>query len=213
VAVVDLTAGERASRGTPVLRAREALRAAAILGLCERRCLGLPDGHLDRDPEAARRAIVGVLRELRPAVVLAPFSYDRHPDHIVAARMIDDACFWAGVPDAGGAAPHRPGRVYQYMLHHAFEPSLVVDVGAGWSRKMEALLAFESQFGGGDRATTALSGGPFLRHLEGRAIWFGGMIGCEYGEPFFCRGPIAADALPLSSAPAASLPPYAIGNG
>ena len=212
VAVVDLTAGERATRGTVSSRADEAERAAAILGLCERRRLGLPDGGLDSAMEAGRQAVVAVLRELRPAVVLSPFPTDRHPDHAATARLVEEACFWAGVAEKDGSAPHRPRQLYHYMIHHAFQPSLIVDAGPGWSRKMEAVRAHVSQFDPDSGSATALSDGRFLRHIEARAIWFGGMIGAEYGEPFACKGPVAADILPVPPGTTGTLPPYSIGS-
>ncbi len=41
--VIDLTRGELGTRGTPELRAEEAARAAAILGLDARENLGMAD--------------------------------------------------------------------------------------------------------------------------------------------------------------------------
>ena len=212
VAVVDLTAGERATRGTVSSRAEEAERAAAILGLCQRRCLGLPDGDVGGAGEAGRQAVVAVLRDLRPTVVLSPFPADRHPDHAAAARLVEEACFWAGVGEKDGNAPHRPRQLYHYMIHHAFQPSLVVDASPGWSRKIEAVQAYVSQFDPNFGAATALSDGRFLRHIEARAIWFGGMIGADYGEPFACKGPVAADILPVPPGTTGSMPPYSIGG-
>lgn len=46
VGILDLTREELGSRGTPEIRAREADRAAEILGLSIRRNAGLPDGDL-----------------------------------------------------------------------------------------------------------------------------------------------------------------------
>ena len=53
--VLDLTAGEAASRGTIESRAREAAAAAEVLGLAERRCAALRDTGLANDPGIARR--------------------------------------------------------------------------------------------------------------------------------------------------------------
>ena len=44
VGVVDLTRGELGTRGTPEIRAKEAQKAAEILGLAVRENLGLADG-------------------------------------------------------------------------------------------------------------------------------------------------------------------------
>src|SRR5215210_6173473 len=47
-AILDLTAGESGTRGSAALRAEEAERAAAILGVAERRNAALPDAHLEK---------------------------------------------------------------------------------------------------------------------------------------------------------------------
>ena len=54
--ILDLTAGETGTRGSAELRAQEAERAAAVLGVSERRNAGLPDAHLqntERQPAAS----------------------------------------------------------------------------------------------------------------------------------------------------------------
>jgi bacillithiol biosynthesis deacetylase BshB1 len=197
VGVVDLTAGELSTRGDPETRSLERRRAADALGLTTRLSLDLPDGGLGADP-AQRSALVAVLRELRPRIVLAPYPQDRHPDHAAAGRLAREACFFGGVGRFGSAeSPHRPGAIYHYLMHEPFTPTFVVDVSTVWRRRTEAVAAYASQFGevaGG--ADTALSGGRFLEALDARARWFGAMIGAERGEPFWSAGPIGVDALP-----------------
>jgi bacillithiol biosynthesis deacetylase BshB1 len=197
VGVVDLTAGERSTRGTPEIRAAERRRATDVLGVTTRIGLNLPDGGLDNSA-AQRDAVVGVLRELRPSVVLAPYPRDRHPDHAAAGVLARDACFLAGVHRyAPGSAAHRPHALFHYLLHEPFAPSFVVDVTSVWARRTRAVAAYASQFGEdtGDEST-ALSGPRFLEVLDARAIWFGAMIGAERGEPFWSAGPLGLDQLP-----------------
>ena len=56
VAILDLTAGEAATRGDRATRAQEAEAAAATLGVEWRHCLGLADGGLERPTgHSARR--------------------------------------------------------------------------------------------------------------------------------------------------------------
>ena len=109
--IVDLTQGELGSRGSAALRAAEAERAADVMGVAVRQNLELPDAGIENTPETRRR-LARVLRELRPRVVIAPAPRGRHPDHRVAAQLIRDACFVAGLAklDAGTAA-HRPLKV------------------------------------------------------------------------------------------------------
>src|SRR5262245_23976927 len=75
VGLVDLTRGEKASRGDVATRQREAAESAKLLGVAWRENLELPDTQLDaRDPAQLRR-VVACLRQHRPALVVAP---DRH---------------------------------------------------------------------------------------------------------------------------------------
>src|SRR5512132_3787924 len=59
--VCDLTRGEMGTRGTPEIRAKEALEAARIMKLDLRVNLDQPDGHVWAS-ETARTAFVRVLR-------------------------------------------------------------------------------------------------------------------------------------------------------
>jgi bacillithiol biosynthesis deacetylase BshB1 len=196
VAVADLTDGELATRGTPERRKDESSRAAEIIGLHERIGLGLPDGRLGTEP-GHRDAVAGLIRELRPHVVLVPYPEDRHPDHAAAGEIGRAACFLAGLQKAGEGEPHRPAGLYHYMLHQPFTPSFVVDVSAVWERKMAALAVYESQFGGAANVTHLETGsGRLLELLEARAIWHGAMIGAERGEAFHCPGPVGLATLP-----------------
>ncbi|HEY6047011.1 MAG TPA: PIG-L family deacetylase, partial [Pyrinomonadaceae bacterium] len=66
--VIDMTRGEMGTRGTPEIRAREALDAAALMGLSVRLNLGLRDGHVTANDES-RQALVRAFRRHRPKVV------------------------------------------------------------------------------------------------------------------------------------------------
>ncbi|MGH2684231.1 MAG: bacillithiol biosynthesis deacetylase BshB1 [Actinomycetota bacterium] len=195
VAVADLTSGELATRGAPDVRAAERARASQVMRLSERIDIGLPDGRLGTDP-GHRDAVIALIREVRPAVVLAPYPEDRHPDHAAAGRLASEGSFLAGVAKVAAGAPHRPERVYHYMVHHPFTPSFVVDVSAVWERKWAAVTAYESQFGETLDAPTDLAEGRFLRMVEARARYHGAMIGTDRGEPFHSPGPVPLGFLP-----------------
>lgn len=202
VAVADLTRGELSTSGDVERRARERDAASDLLGLSRRLSLGLPDGRLGSEP-SHRDAVVELLRQTRPRVVLAPPVEDRHPDHAAAGRLVREACFYAGVAKLGSGAPHRPDRLYHYALHHPLEPTFVLDVTAVWERRMAAVLAYESQFGAGDGdPDTPLRGGSFVDFLVARAAFYGSLVGVARGEPFASRGPLRLDALPGLEPPA-----------
>src|SRR5712692_7484493 len=67
--VADMTRGEMGTRGTPEIRAKEALDAAHILKLDIRLSLEQPDGHVWLNEES-RTAVVRVIRSQRPKVIL-----------------------------------------------------------------------------------------------------------------------------------------------
>jgi bacillithiol biosynthesis deacetylase BshB1 len=194
-AIVDMSDGELSTNGDAARRARERDAASDLMGLAARRSLSLPDGALGAD-ESHRGAVVAALRELRPRVVLAPFGDDRHPDHAAAARLVREACFLAGLRRYGSGEPHRPTRVYRYMLHKSFEPTVVVDVGTFWQSRCDLLRVYESQVsrGAGDDPT-ALNDGSFIAMLEARSVHFGAMAGVAHGEPFDTDGPVLLSAL------------------
>ena len=213
-AVVDLSAGEMSSRGTVESRAAEAEQAAGILGLSERRNLGLPDSKIGESSAESLSALIQLIRDTRPRIVLAPYWEDRHPDHEAAGRLVKKACFFAGVAKVGDGVPFRPQRLFYYMLSYPFIPAFVLDISDVWERKLEAITTYRSQFQsseGGIR--TAISEPGFLRLVEARAIWFGAMIGAAYGEPYYMPGPVPLVELPdmrASSVSDETLPPYSM---
>src|SRR4051794_16850139 len=92
VGVLDLTDGEPTPFGSPEIRRRETDAATAVLGLAWRGNLGLTNRRLEADL-AARGKLAGVLRELRPRVLFAPYWDDSPPDHVAATPLIDAARF------------------------------------------------------------------------------------------------------------------------
>ena len=204
VGVVDLTRGEKASRGTPAIRAQETAEATRILGLAVRENLGLPDTGLSPytgidapDPERAERsqlaAVVAAIRRHRPAVVLAPWSEARHPDHAAASALCTNALFYAGVrrfETAPATERHTGARLLYYPLRHVFEPSFIVDVSDAAERKMAALRCYRSQLERDGSGDETLASSPFtLQVVEARDRFYGAMIGTRCGEPY--RSPAA----------------------
>ena len=194
-AIVDCTRGELGTRGTREIRAREAVEAARLLGVGVRLNLELPDGSLYANDEARRR-LVRAIRALRPVVILAPHESDLHPDHEHAGRLAREAAFLAGVANyEPGAKPHRARVVLHYPSHRPFEPSFIVDVGDVFDAKRAACLAYRSQFHdpASREGETYLSRPEYWEWWEGKARYFGNLIGAAYGEPFLAPGPLRID--------------------
>lgn len=196
-AIADLTGGELSTQGTPELREREAREAGEILGVATRVSVGLPDGSVGVGADH-RDAVVELIRRFRPRIVLSPYPVDdRHPDHAAAGRLVRDACFFAGVAKRASGEPHRPDRLYHYMLHHLFEPTFVVDVTPVWKQRLAAIEAYRSQFGhAATEQRTAIGGSSFREFLAARAAVHGALIGVPRGEAYYCVGPVGLDGLP-----------------
>jgi N-acetylglucosamine malate deacetylase 1 len=93
--IVDLTAGDMGTRGSPEIRVSESENAAKILGVSHRENLHFPDARLENSL-AARTALALRLRELRPRTVILPYWEGRHPDHYRTAELGYEACFLTG---------------------------------------------------------------------------------------------------------------------
>jgi LmbE family N-acetylglucosaminyl deacetylase len=142
-------------------RAAEAADAASALGATgEVLLLGAVDGELAAACApgaggALHDELVGVLRRLRPDVVLGHDPWRRyrlHPDHRAAGFLTVDACVAARdphfVPDRGPS--HRPAWL---LLFEADEPDHVeVTTPDALRTKVDALLAHRSQW----RSTMAI---------------------------------------------------------
>src|SRR5919205_3766739 len=109
--VCDMTRGEMGTRGTPEIRAQEALEAARIMKLDVRLNLEQPDGHV-WPTEVARTALVRVLRTHKPKVLITTHWDDPHPDHAATARIVREAARLASMrrydEEAGLGAVHVP---------------------------------------------------------------------------------------------------------
>jgi N-acetylglucosamine malate deacetylase 1 len=194
--ILDLTAGETATRGSAELRAVEASRAAGILGIAERRNAGLPDARLDNSEEA-RRVVIAEIRHFAPRVVILPFPVGRHPDHRVASELGRDCCYLAGLAryDAPGS-PHRPHKILYALSYREdpLKPTFVVDISAQFERKLAAIRCYSSQFDGAKAAGEIFPTGQDLYSLvETQNAHYGSLIRTRYGEPFYTHETVAVD--------------------
>lgn len=195
VGLVDLTRGEMASRGTPQIRRREAEQARKLLGAAFRLQLDFGDGAL-RTGRKEELELIRLVRHCRPAVVIAPYPDDRHPDHTRAGRLITEASFYAGLARLQtGQKAHRPQAVIYFLQNYVSHPSFVVDVTETFERKMKAIGSYKSQFHNPNskEPATFIARKSFLAMIEGRARHFGAMIGVDFGEAFVTKQPPRVD--------------------
>src|SRR5882762_1179885 len=185
--ILDLTAGEMGTRGTPETRAKEAAKAAKLLGVKWRGTLGVPDSDVQASRQHKLR-LASVIRELRPKTVILPYWEARHPDHYHASKLGYEGCFLAGLkqlPIEGEA--YRPFKILYSTSYADVRPTFVVDISAQYEQRRKAILAFASQFGP-KRSAKKSNVHLAIDRLEGEmnrlARHYGQMIGVDYGEPF-----------------------------
>ncbi len=189
--ILDLTAGEMGTRGTPETRLKEAGKAARILRVVHRENLGLPDAGLEVN-KAYKLAVARRIRALKPRTVILPYWEGRHPDHYMAARLGYEGCFLAGLkqlPIEGEA--FRPFKIlYSTVYYRDVRPTFVVDITRYFDRRYRAILAYHSQFRpkGIDKKSKVDIPLDRLQHeVNLIARYYGQMAGVEYAEPFLVK--------------------------
>ncbi len=194
--ILDLAAGEMASRGTPELRAKEAEKAAKVMGVSVRENLGFPDGGIQNNPET-RAKVALMIRELKPKIVITHSQHGRHPDHPIVAQLVRDACFVAGLKKIEPkVAPHRPLKVLHALSFREDnqKPTFVVDITDAFEKKLEAIGCYQSQFGDAVQAGEVYPNGEPLHDLiRHHAAHYGSLIRCRYGEPFYTTETMRVD--------------------
>ena len=201
--IMDLTAGDMGTRGSPEIRVAESDDAAKILKVSHRENLHFPDARLENSL-AARMSLAQRIRELKPRTVILPYWEGRHPDHYRTAELGYEACFLAGLKKIDQyTEPHRPYKILYSSLYANVTPSFVVDVTQQFDRRMESLLAYRSQYGEvKDGATLFPDESEIRERLSAIARFYGNLIGVKYGEPFVVKETMRVDdvvSLPVRS--------------
>jgi bacillithiol biosynthesis deacetylase BshB1 len=195
--ILDLTAGEMGTRGTPETRLKEAAAAARILRVTHRENLRLPDSNVESTRET-KLALAQRIRALQPHTVILPYWEGRHPDHYNAAKLGYEGCFLAGLkqlPIDGEA--FRPFKIlYSTVYIRELRPTFVVDISRHFDRRYKAILAYRSQFSPAAKDRKSKVDIPLDRlHKEVNLIarYYGQMAGVEYAEPFLVKEVMQVD--------------------
>jgi N-acetylglucosamine malate deacetylase 1 len=201
--VLDLTAGDMGSRGTPDLRIAESKEAARHLLLQWRENLRWPDARLE-NTITARMTLAGVIRRLHPRVVILPYWTGRHPDHYNASVIGYEASFLAGLKRLEeDTPPHRPFKILYSSLYANVTPSFVVDISRQFERRMAALFSYRSQYGDSEEAQELFpSHSEVEERLAAVARFYGNLIGVKYAEPYVVKEAMQVDdivAMPVRS--------------
>jgi len=191
VAIVDLTKGELGTRGTDETRKIEAAEASKILGISYRENLGMKDGFFQNDEEHQLQ-VVKMIRKYRPEILFCNAIEDRHPDHGKGSKLVSDACFLAGlrkietIYEDENQEIWRPKQVFHYIQWKELTPDFVVDISQEMDKKIEACLAYKTQFydPNSKEPITPIATKDFLESLTYRAQNLGRLSGVNFAEGF-----------------------------
>ncbi|MFD2826607.1 bacillithiol biosynthesis deacetylase BshB1 [Leeuwenhoekiella polynyae] len=200
--ILDLTRGELGTRGSAEIRDQEAAAAAKILGLSVRENIALADGFFVNDKESQLR-IIEIIRKYKPEIVLCNAIDDRHIDHGKGSKLASDACFLSGLKkietslDGEVQEAWRPKHVYHYIQWKNLQPDVVVDISGFMDVKMQAVLAYGSQFYDPNNpdSNTPISSKNFQDSVKYRAQDLGRLIGTDYAEGFTVERYPAVDSI------------------
>lgn len=204
IGIIDLTRGELGTRGTAKTRDEESENAARILGVAFRTNMEFADGFFVND-KIHQIELIKMIRKYRPEIVLCNAIDDRHIDHGKGSQLVSDACFLSGLlkidtkdeNSDGFQEPWRPKAVYHYIQWKNLVPDIVVDVSGFVDTKMEAVLAYKTQFfdPNSKEPETPISSKNFTDSIKYRARDLGRLINSEFGEGFTVERYPAVDSL------------------
>lgn len=196
VYILDLTRGELATNGTDEERIRESYNAAKILGVKQRFILDLGDNKIENSYEN-RLKIIEIIRRVKCEILIIPYYYDRHPDHIKASQIVKDSAFYSGLIKikTGSEKPSRPKLILYYSNFSIVQPDIIINISKEFAQKMKAIKAFKSQFYQIDKRKTKsfISTKDFLESIETRARYLGSLISVKYGEAYLIDKPFRLD--------------------
>jgi N-acetylglucosamine malate deacetylase 1 len=189
--IVDLTRGERGTRGSAELRAKESAAATKVLGIAIRENLGFEDAFFKNDGEH-QHGVIAMIRKYQPEIILCNAVTDRHPDHGRAAALVSEANYYSGLSkvktshDGKPQACWRARTVLHYIQDRYIKPDFAIDITEVMEQKMKAIHAYKSQFYSelSMEPDTPISGKDFIDALYARATEYGRPIGVKYAEGF-----------------------------
>ncbi len=202
VGILDLTRGELGTRGSAIIRDKEASKAAKILGAVVRENLAFADGFFVNDKKH-QLEVIKIIRKYQPDIVLCNSIDDRHIDHPKGSELVSNACFLSGlrkvetIVDGIKQDAWRPKHMYHYIQWKNLEPDFVVDVSGFIDKKTEAVKAYSSQFYDpkSKEPTSPISSKNFLDSITYRAKDLGRLIGVDHAEGFNVERYVAIDKL------------------
>lgn len=159
IVIVTLSAGDCGSTThgadeIAFIRKGEARESAALIG-AGYRWGGFRDMAIFSD-DPSRRIVTGLLREIRPDVVLTAAPSDYLSDHEATSQLVRDACFAASIPNYKAPTQSAPLRAIPHLYFmdpidqqdrrgHQTVPDFTVDVASAFETKRAMLAKHQSQ--------------------------------------------------------------------
>lgn len=197
VGICDLTQAEMSSNGNVELRQQEAAHASSVLGLSHRSCLKLPDRGLRLD-EQHIAPIVEQIRLCKPRIVFAPYWEDRHPDHMLCSKLVEEAVFNAKLRKYMPQLPAwQVEQLLFYYINDVQNVSIMIDISDVQKVKEQALRAYASQFSVSatkDGVATPLTN-SYVERVTARDFLLAQSKGWQHAEGFAVKGPYPITAL------------------
>lgn len=158
-------------------RTAESALVAKRLGV-ESEVLDIHDGELLPTLEN-RKLITRKIREWNADIVIAHRPWDYHPDHRYVGVLVQDAAYMVAVPFfCPDVAPLKKNPVFLYSSDrfqkpYPFKADIAIDVGPVFEKKVDALLALESQTfeGGALGSAEKTAQAPPATQPEARREW------------------------------------------
>ena len=152
VSLSNGNAGHFSAGGGPLARRRyeEAQCSAAIAGI-EYQLLDINDAEIMPTLEN-RWAVVRIIREYRPDLVVTMRPNDYHPDHRYTAQLVADAAYTVTIPNVQPLTPHleyNPVIAYwedDFKRPYPFSPDVAVAIDEVAETKIDMLHCHVSQF-------------------------------------------------------------------
>ncbi|MEK4564886.1 bacillithiol biosynthesis deacetylase BshB1 [Alkalihalobacillus sp. FSL R5-0424] len=198
VGICNLTKAELSSNGTVDIRQQEAEEAAKHIGLTTRLQLELADRGLSLNEAESLAEITSVIRTYRPKIVFAPGSPDRHPDHVHAGRLVQEAVFNARIYKyqcSENLPAHKVRDVFTYFINGLAQPDFVVDIAEWTEHKRNALGAYKSQFEHSATSVETPLNTEYIQSVEARDKVFGSQAGLQVAEGFQTVKPLVVSNL------------------
>jgi len=192
ISIVSMTPGDcgSADRGPEEIAAvrREEARQSAQRIQAEYRCAEFRDLSIFVT-DSARRKVTGLLREIRPEIVLTSSSADYHCDHEATSALVQDACFAAPAPNyasEGSSAPPLPAIPHLYFVDRIEagadeQRDFFVDVSSVFPTKRAMLAEHRSQR---DWLKKHHGIDDYLEQMERWCAQVGRRAGVQYAEGF-----------------------------